>query len=150
MSRKVLIDTNTLIDIAQPDRPDHAVGFLLLDEYAKGELEICVVSSSLKDAYNILRDCSTEANARRYISQAIDVFTVLALDERICKVAAHSDEPDFENGIIRVCAELAGVDFIISRNTRAFARSPIKRLTVQEYLDLFCNAESKETPDPAA
>lgn len=56
---------------------------------------------------------------------------------------ALSDEPDFEDGIIRACAEAAGADFIISRDERAFARSPIKRMSAQEYIDLFVPTETE-------
>ena len=144
MSRKILADTNILIDIAQPDRPGHAAGLMLLDEVAYHEVELCVASSSLKDVYYILCKCSAETNARHYITQAIDVFTVLPVDESVCKIAANSDEPDFEDGIIRACAELAKVDFILSRDQAAFSKSPIKRLNAQDYLDLFCNVKTVE------
>lgn len=60
-----------------------------------------------------------------------------------CVCHALSDEPDFEDGIIRACAEAAGADFIISRDERAFARSPIKRLSAQEYIDLFVPTETE-------
>lgn len=55
-----------------------------------------------------------------------------------------SNEPDFEDGLIRACAEHVGVDYIISRDEAAFAKSPIKRLSPRQYLDEFCEVEDVE------
>ena len=45
-----------------------------------------------------------------------------------------SDEPDFEDGIVRACAERWKADYIISRDEKAYANSHIKRVTAEEYL----------------
>lgn len=42
---------------------------------------------------------------------------------------------------LRACAESVPVDFIISRDGKAFARSFIKRLSAQDYINLFCEVE---------
>lgn len=147
MRRRILADTNVLIDIALPGRPQHAEGLLLLDEVAYGAADLCVASSSLKDVYYILTKCASEADARTYIQHALDAFTVIPVDEHICRIAAHSDEPDFEDGIIRACAETGGVEFILSRDEGAFRTSAVRRLSTREYLELFCGMRELEVPE---
>ena len=83
-----------------------------------------------------------EPAARSFISSALDAFETVPVDELVCRSAAKSNEPDFEDGIVRACAENAHADFIISRNAAAFRRSKIKRVTAREYLDLFCDVET--------
>ena len=134
-----MIDTNILLDACMSERPDWAFAVMLLDEVAFGRLEAYIASSSLKDAYFILTKYAGEPVAREFVVSALDAFTVVGVDEAICRMAANSNEPDFEDGIIRACAEQAGVDFIISRDEEAFLRSPIKRLSAREYADLFCD-----------
>ena len=51
-----------------------------------------------------------------------------------CLDALGSNEPDFEDGLIRSCAELNDVDFIISRDKDAFAGSTVRCVTAREYL----------------
>lgn len=46
--------------------------------------------------------------------------------------------------MLRACAEHGGVDYIISRDEAAFAKSPIKRLSPRQYLDKFCEVEDVE------
>lgn len=138
MSRKALLDTNALLDSAMSERPDWQYAVMLLDEIAYGNLEGFIAATSLKDAYFVLAEYADEHAAREFVEAAVDAFSVVAVDDALCRMAAGGNEPDFEDGIIRACAEHAGVDFIISRDSRAFLRSPIKRLSPREYIDLFC------------
>ena len=70
-----------------------------------------------------------------------NAFTVVAVDDSICRMAARSNKPVFEDGIVRACAERMRVDFIISRDEKAFLHSPIKRLSARDYVDLFCDVK---------
>ena len=141
MRNKVLIDTNVLLDACMKERPNWEYANVLLDEIAYGNVDAFIVATSLKDVYYILTKYAGEAAARSFVRSALDAFTVLPTDMAICRIAANSNEPDFEDGIVRACAESANIDFIISRDEKAFAKSRIKRLSAKEYADLFCPAE---------
>lgn len=67
----------------------------------------------------------------------MDVFEVVAVDAVLCKIAAHSDEPDFEDGIIRALAEQRNAEFIISRDVAAFKNSNIRRLSATDFMQVF-------------
>ena len=142
MSRKVLVDTNILLDAWMKERPDWAAAVLLMDEFAYEEVQGYVCAGTLKDAYYVLGKYADEESARQLVLAVMDLFEVVPLDEPLCRVAALSDEPDFEDGLIRACAESVPVDFIISRDEKAFAKSRIRRLSAQDYIDLFCDVES--------
>lgn len=141
MKASVLIDTNIILDAAMCERDGWSAATLLLDEISYGKLEACVASTSLKDVYYILSKYGGEPFAREYTKAALDAFDLASVDEEICRIAVGSNEPDFEDGIIRACAEHKEVDFIISRDTEAFKASAIKRLSPQDYIDLFCEVE---------
>ena len=144
MRRRVLLDTNILLDSCMSERPDWQYAIMLLDEIAFGELDACIASASLKDVYFVLGKYADEPTARQFVDAALDAFTVVDIDVALCRTAVRSDEPDYEDGIIRACAEREDADFIISRDEAAFARSPIKRLSAREYVELFCDAEEVE------
>ena len=63
-----------------------------------------------------------EKDARTYIKAVMDDFIICSVDYALCRQAADSDEPDFEDGLVRACAENARVDFIVTRDVTAFAR----------------------------
>ena len=58
------------------------------------------------------------------------------IKREVDNMALNSDEPDFEDGIIRACAELNGADFIITRDKAAFAHSKVRSVTAAEYLEI--------------
>ena len=142
MNNRVLVDTNIILDAAMSERPGWPEATLLLDEIAYGATTGLIVATSLKDIYYVLTKYAGEPAARSFISSALDAFETVPVDELVCRSAAKSNEPDFEDGIVRACAENAHADFIISRNAAAFRRSKIKRVTAREYLDLFCEVET--------
>lgn len=144
MSRKLLLDTNVLLDVAMGERAGWAAATLLVDEFAYGQSIGYVSALSLKDVYYILCKYADEPSARAYVLAVMDLFEAISVDMGLCRIAAQSDEPDFEDGLIRACAEHAGVDYIISRDEAAFAKSPIKRLSPRQYLDKFCEVEDVE------
>ena len=147
MTRRLLIDTNILLDAAMGERPGWEAATLLIDELAFEDVIGYVSALSLKDVYYVLTKYADEHAARSFVLATMDLLTVAGVDGALCRLAALSDEPDFEDGIIRTCAESLPVDFIISRDEKAFAHSPIRRLSAQEYVDLFCVTEEVDFPD---
>lgn len=141
MNRTALIDTNVLIDIAQPERPHHYDAFCLLDELEVNALKAYASSTSLKDVYYVLAKCAPEPRVRMYLQKLLDIIEIIPVDESICRLALASDEPDFEDGIVRACAELSGADFILSRDENAFRTSSVRRLSPAEYMELFVHSE---------
>lgn len=144
MNRKILLDTNILLDAAISERPGWAAAMLLFDEIANGYTTGYVSALSLKDVYYVLTKYAGESAARKYVNAALAAFELIGIDAGICHLAINSNEPDFEDGIIRSCAESASVDFIVSRDETAFSKSPIKRLSSQDYVDLFCEVDEVE------
>lgn len=147
MTRRLLIDTNILLDAAMGERPGWTAATLLVDELVYEDVIGYVSALSLKDIYYVLSKYADERAARSFVLATMDLLTVADVDGTLCRLAALSDEPDFEDGIIRACAEDLSVDFIISRDEKAFARSPIRRLSAQECIDLFCTTEEIDLPD---
>lgn len=137
MSKKLLVDTNVLLDSAMSERPGCGYAVLLMDEFAYAKAQGFISSLSLKDVYYILLKYADEESARKFVLSALDLFEMVPVDSTVCRLAALSDEPDFEDGIVRICAERIGADFIISRDEHAFERSTIKRMSAQEYLEIF-------------
>ncbi len=144
MPRRLLVDTNILLDAAMAERDGWAAATLLMDEFVYEEAVGYVSALSLKDVYYVLTKYADESAAREFVLAVMDLFEVVGVDGALCRLAALSNEPDLEDGIIRACAESIPVDLIISRDEKAFVRSPLKRLTAQDYLDLFCDVETVE------
>ena len=96
MSSKVLLDTNVMLDLAlaRPEGFDAAAAIAEAVAYEKVVAYVC--ATSLKDLYYILSKAMGEKDARTYIKAVMDDFIICSVDYALCRQAADSDEPDFE------------------------------------------------------
>ena len=133
MREKALLDTNIILDMAMPERPCHGEALMILDSIECKQIDAFVCATSLKDVYYILTEYMGEQNAREYVRAVAEVFDIASVDKANIDRALNSNEPDFEDGIIRACAELHDVDYIISRDQAAYEKSPVKRLDAGKY-----------------
>ena len=89
---------------------------------------------SLKDVYYIATRAHGAVWARMAVRHLMGLLVIAPDDAEVFDRALNSGEPDFEDGIVRACAELNDADFIITRDGAAFANSPVRSVTAGEYL----------------
>uniref|UniRef100_S0DGL8 PIN domain-containing protein n=1 Tax=termite gut metagenome TaxID=433724 RepID=S0DGL8_9ZZZZ len=54
---------------------------------------------------------------------------VLLVNAACCRHALNGTEPDFEDGIVRAVVEISRVDYLVSRDQRAFTGSLIPHIS---------------------
>ena len=133
---KLLLDTNILLDIAVPSRPESDKALNILGRIDEGSDRGFICASSLKDFYYVMRKYSPEGTARGFVELFMAILETLPVDKGVCRFALDSNEPDFEDGIIRAIAENEGVDFIISRDKDAFSNPRVKSIDPSTYLEM--------------
>ena len=134
-SCNLLIDTNVIIDYAVPTRPEHEVAAELFNQAVSDEtVELVVLISSLKDVYYVMcRNYSKEPEARTALKRMTETyFTVADLLAAYGPMALASNEPDFEDGLVRAAAESLGVKAIVTRDQAAFQNSYLKAFTPEQ------------------
>lgn len=142
---KVLIDTNILMNSLSPTRPEHREAREVIDCCCGwGDIGM-VCSLSLKDVYYLSSKLYGKENARRIVRKLMGMLAIAPVDWEACDRALSSDEPDFEDGIIRACAELNGADAIVTHDKDAFAHSLVRSVTAAEYLEI-AHARDAERP----
>ena len=96
------------------------------------------MTSSLKDVYYVLcKHYMKEIDARNALWDIYSVFDLVDLDAMLVLDSLESDEPDYEDGIIRAAANALQVDAIISYDEKAFRKSKIPKMTAKEVLEAF-------------
>lgn len=135
-ARRLLLDTNVLLDALDEHRPQSAEALEVLRLCNTGEAMGMVSPGSLKDLYYVLAKLHDERHARRAVRALMDLLVILPLEVEACANAIASTEPDFEDGLIRAAAELNDVEFILTRDRAAFRTSPIRSVTCAEYLEI--------------
>lgn len=136
-ARRLLFDTNVLLDALIEGRPESAEAWQVLKRCNGGGDMGLVTSGSLKDAYYVLSRGGREAAAREAVGLLMGLLVIAPVGAEEFELSMRSGEPDFEDGLVRACAELNDVDFILTRDERAFRTSRVRALTCREYLELF-------------
>lgn len=140
---RLLVDTNILVDSLDPTRPNCTEARELIDRCSGwGEFGM-VCSLSLKDVYYLACKAYGRVAARKVVGQLMGILAIAPVDAEVCDKALRSDEPDFEDGLIRACAELNGADFIVTRDAAAFAHSKVRSVTAAEYLEIARSRDEK-------
>lgn len=135
-NRRLLFDTNVLLDVLVEGRPQSQEAWEVLRRCnGSGDMGL-VTSGSLKDVYYVLGRGGRETAAREAIGLLVDLLIIAPVGAEECDLALHAGEPDFEDGLVRACAELNDVDFILTRDAKAFRRSRVRAVTCAEYLEI--------------
>ena len=103
---------------------------------AHGRISGAVYAGSLKDLYCVLRKHMDEETVRSLIARLMRIYTVRGVDVGICEEALVSDEPDFEDGIVRALAEHDRADYIVTRDAAAFSSCLIKAVDAARLLEI--------------
>ncbi len=132
---RLLLDTNILLDCGDPLHESHDEAVRLVTRCNGGGDMSIASSHSLNDTYYIMKRIYDEPSARNAVRVLSDLVVVAPVSAEETLLALDSNEPEFEDGLVRACAELNDADFIISRDEKAFRKAAIRRVTAKEYLD---------------
>jgi predicted nucleic acid-binding protein len=135
MRCEAVLDTNVLIDFLDDGRPEHQTAVDLFAALIDSGVDLCLPASALTDVYYVVRRTAGDLTARRAVATLVEAVTVLAVDAEICRAALTSDEPDFEDGVVRACAESIGAHWLVTRDQAAFAHSRVPPTSPGELLN---------------
>ena len=130
-----LLDSNVLVYWLHEGARQHGETAAFIHAAARHGADLYVLSSSLNDVYYVLHaHYMREPEARASIRLAAETFDVVDLTYGLVTMSLGSDEPDYEDGLIRAAAESLQVDAIVSYDVKAFHNSVIPRWTADEAL----------------
>ena len=133
---RLLLDTNVLLDAIEPGRPESNEACKVLERCnGAGDMGMAC-AMSLKDVYSVICKLRGEALARECVHMLMGLVVVAPTGAEEVDLAMRSNEPDFEDGLVRATAELNGVDFIITRDRSAFANTKVRSVSAAQYLKI--------------
>lgn len=135
---KVLFDINVLVDIW--GATEHlGFSYQALDIAIFKGFTPCITSSMAPSIVYLLaaRKYLPKRGARDVFGSLLDIAEVLDVIDVDCRSAHKSEMNDFEDALIAATAKRHQVDFIITRNRRDFARSPVPALSPEEFVNIY-------------
>lgn len=103
----------------------------IFDARDAGQLLICLPASVVTDVYYICRKQVGAQRARAAVEECLQRYALVPVDHALLEAALSLTGPDFEDNVQVACAQTAGLDLIVTRNTADFAHSPIPAVEPQ-------------------
>jgi predicted nucleic acid-binding protein len=132
--RKVLFDTNIILDIALKRNPyfdDASRLFGLID---KKIITGNITASAITDIYYISKKEKGYNETMNFIINLIEVVDVIGVDKEVILNAIAFEMKDFEDAVQASAAKLNDIDVIITRNKSDFKDTSLLILTPAEFL----------------
>ena len=141
---RVLLDTCVVVDFLQRREPFCDDTYAIFLAAANRRFDGFVTAKSLTDIYYLThRFTHDDRETRKVLSTLLIPLDLLDTTGLDCRKAISSDVSDFEDAVMAETALRAGMDLIVTRNVRDYARSPVPVCTPSELLTaLGANDES--------
>jgi len=134
--KKLLIDTNIVIDLLSRREPFYNEAATLFSLADKKQVELNVSSLTIANTgYVLLRQMDTN-KAKSILRKLRLIVTILPLDDKIVGLALNDENfPDFEDGLQYYTAIENGQDLIITRNLKDFKNSKLPVMTAKQFIE---------------
>lgn len=132
---RILLDTCVVVDLLQRREPFCDDAYAVFLAAANRRFDGFVTAKSLTDIYYLThRLTHDDLKTRKVLSTLLiplDLLDTAGLD---CRKAISSDVSDYEDAVMVETAIRTGMDAIVTRNTRDYARSAVPVYTTSELL----------------
>ena len=130
----ILLDTDVLIDVALDRAPHADAAAELLDHLERAPRSAFVAWHTISNFYYLVRPARGGAAAKDFIEGLTHFVTVAPTDTEALRYATSLAMRDFEDAMQVAAARACGAEFIVTRNTKDFRRSPIAATTPADAL----------------
>jgi len=134
---KVMLDLNILLDVAQGRKPFYSASAKVLSALLRDEAIGCIPGHALTTLHYILSRGSDAETADGFIDWLLARFRIIGENHGVFARARGLKMTDFEDAVVASAAEKAGCRWIVTRNPKDFAASPVAALTPEEFLAEF-------------
>jgi predicted nucleic acid-binding protein len=134
---RVIVDTNVVLDVLLEREPfvRAAVGVFCLVEESRVDGFLCATTITTTD-YLLTQSLPT-SKARDALRKLTTLFEIATVNRPVIERALDSKIIDFEDAVLVEAGQLAGLDAVITRNTKDFAGSVLKVFDPDEFLSLY-------------
>jgi len=118
--RKVILDTNIVIDIALERKPFNSDALKVFAGIKNNKIRAFVTATSITDIFYVLRKTLGSKETIRYLKSLLNIVGILDTDSIIIFEALDSDWNDFEDAVQGYSALYNNIDCIITRNLQDY------------------------------
>lgn len=122
---RVLVDTNVVLDLLLQREPWYTSAQPFWQAHNTRRLVAYLPASTITDIFYIGRRHAGLVAARQAVERCLHEFGLLPVYRAVLEAALALPGPDVEDNVQIACAEFAGLDLIITRDTGGFRYASI-------------------------
>jgi predicted nucleic acid-binding protein len=132
---RALIDTNVILDILLKREPFVEEAQAIWNANRDGLFAgyICAITPGTV-FYMMRHETKSAEQARQLVTILLQAFYTSAVDHAVLQRALQMEIPDFEDAIQSASAIADKLDFIVTRDVKDFANSPVRALSPVEFV----------------
>ena len=133
---KITLDLNVVLDVVQDRAPHYAASAEIMSRARTGELEAVLPAHAITTIYYLVARASGRSTADSAVDMLLQHFDIGPADKGIFQAARRLRFRDFEDSVVAAIAQASACDYIVTRNVRDFAGSPVSALAPIDFLAL--------------
>ena len=123
--KRVLYDTNVLLDVLLKREPHFAASAVALDAVGKSKVEGYIAGHAVTTLAYLLQRQLGSAKGRTVLADLLSKMRVAPVTDAAVRRALVGPFSDFEDAVSHAVAQEVGVSVIVTRNVRDFAKGSI-------------------------
>ncbi len=141
---RILLDTCIIIDVFQHREPFWEDSYHVMLAIANRHGEGFLTAKSFTDLYYLThRATHNDKETRKILSTLLVPLALLDTAGIDCRKALSLEVGDYEDAVMIETAQREGLDCIVTRNQKDYARSPVPVYTPEEFLRLVSTNEDE-------
>ena len=137
---RLLLDTNILLDVLLSDRTGKSASMEVMNLCEAGSHQGLLAWQTLPTVSYYHRKRHTDQQTWDMLQDLLAFIDIPTVGKSDILKAWNYSITDFEDALQVACAEAGQADYIITRNLRDFATSPVPALSPEAFLALHGNA----------
>ena len=133
--KKILLDTNVIIDIALEREPFVKKSVELLRLINKQNIKAFVTATTVTDIYYITQKKTGHDKTIEFLKNLFEYIKIAGVDTVSILNALNSDMKDFEDAVQTETAKQFDIHTIVTRNKKDFKSSNLKVFSPDEYIN---------------
>jgi len=117
---KIVFDTNIVLDVLLIREPYAQMSINLFDAVVSKEIEGYLCATTVTTIDYLVSKRQDKQRARELVRRLLELFSVTEVNEAVLAKAVDSDFSDFEDAVLYQASCYAGVDSIVTRNSKDF------------------------------
>lgn len=131
----LMIDNNIVLDHILDRQPHAEKSRLVCLLGITGEARTFISVNMLTDLFYVLRKEYGSERAQEILDDELSFLQLVGISPEDAKRTLAKRWPDFEDALVAECASKISADYIITRDEKDFARSPIKAISPEQLFE---------------